>query len=223
MKPAKVDTCARWGESERLSRPELRASYHPLGALAPLEIPDKMPAGGSSDGVRRLPGSLDAIKAGRGLAFRDGAAWTDTQRLASIRREPGASAGDDRRSLGSPFAQTGHHLQTLAGAAALYEVTAYSHGCILPRNGKEGHARRAANGRWPVADVTVAADTSIHPFGTELLIEGLGFRSVGDRGHVIKGHRLDLFVDTCREAIAFGRRMMRVHLVPSETTRTALR
>lgn len=105
--------------------PAHRASYHPLGAMAPLEIPDKMPAGGRSDGVRRLPCPstnkfpFGCAETGRGLAFRDGAAWNDTQRLASIRREPGASAGDDRRSLGSPFAgQTGHHLQTLAGAAA---------------------------------------------------------------------------------------------------------
>lgn len=106
-----------------------------------------------------------------------------------------------------------------AQGANVYEVTAYSHGCILPRDGRpEGHARRAANGRWPLADITVAADTSVHPFGTELLIEGIGFRTVGDRGHAIKGRKLDLFVDSCREARRFGRRWLRVHAVPSETT-----
>ena len=93
----------------------------------------------------------------------------------------------------------------------------------MPRSGIEGHAQRGANGRWPVADVTVAADTSVHPFGTEVLVEGLGFRTVGDRGHAIKGRRLDLFVDSCREARAFGRRWLRVYAVPEATTREARR
>ena len=105
-------------------------------------------------------------------------------------------------------------------ASGIYEVTAYSHGCTLPRSGREPHPQRAANGRWPVADVTVAADPS-HPFGSEVLIEGLGFRTVGDRGHAIKGRRLDLFVDSCREARAFGRRFLRVFAVPAATTREA--
>lgn len=107
------------------------------------------------------------------------------------------------------------------GRSLLYEVTAYSHGCTLPRSGREPHAQRAANGRWPIADVTVAADTSLHPFGTEVLIEGLGFRTVHDRGRAIKGRRLDLFVDSCREARAFGRRFLRVYPVPPATTREA--
>jgi len=110
-------------------------------------------------------------------------------------------------------------LRDARGHSNLYEVTAYSHGCILPRDGRpEGHARRAANGRWPLADITVAADTSLHPFGTEVLVEGVGFRTVGDRGHAIKGRKLDLFVDSCAEARRFGRRWLRVHAVPSETT-----
>ena len=107
------------------------------------------------------------------------------------------------------------------GRSLLYEVTAYSHGCTLPRSGREPHAQRAANGRWPIADQTVAADALLHPFGSEVLIEGLGFRTVGDRGSAIKGRRLDLFVDSCREARAFGRRFLRVFPVPPATTREA--
>lgn len=103
----------------------------------------------------------------------------------------------------------------------LYEVTAYSHGCTLPRSGREPVAQRAANGRWPIADLTVAADTRIHPFGSEVLIEGLGFRLVHDRGAAIVGRRLDLFVDSCREARRFGRRWLRVYTVPRDTTRYA--
>lgn len=101
-----------------------------------------------------------------------------------------------------------------------YEVTAYSHNCTLPIHGHDKVARRAANGRWPIADVTIAADPSI-PFGTELLIEGLGFRTVGDRGSAIKGRRVDVFVDSCAEALKFGRRWLRVYPVPPETSKEA--
>lgn len=104
----------------------------------------------------------------------------------------------------------------------LYEVTSYSHGCTLPRVGPERPPQRAANGRWPIADLTVAADTRIHPFGSEVLIEGLGFRFVHDRGAAIVGRRLDLFVDSCREARRFGRRWLKVFAVPRETTRASL-
>lgn len=127
---------------------------------------------------------------------------------------PGSTRGADHGR-----GNRGASLRILATAAAnVYEVTAYSFGCTLPRNGVEPPPQRGADGRWPRADITVAADTSVHPFGTELLIEGIGFRTVGDRGHAIKGRKLDLFVDSCAEARRFGRRWLRVHAVPSETT-----
>ena len=102
-----------------------------------------------------------------------------------------------------------------------YEITAYSFGCTLPRNGIEPQPQRGADGRWPRADITVAADTSLHPLGSEVLVEGLGFRTVGDRGSAIKGRRLDLFVDSCREAVKFGRQWLKVYPVPTETTQEA--
>jgi len=110
-------------------------------------------------------------------------------------------------------------LRVAGTGGLLYEVTAYSHGCIMP-NGPEGPARRAADGRWPRTDHTIAADTSLHPFGSELLIDGVGLRTVGDRGSAIKGRKVDLFVDSCTEARRFGRRWLRVR-VPKATTEEA--
>lgn len=45
-----------------------------------------------------------------------------------------------------------------AGETALYEVTSYSHGCAMPRDGRERAPRPAANGEWPVPGLTLAAD-----------------------------------------------------------------
>lgn len=51
--------------------------------------------------------------------------------------------------------------------------------------------------------VTVAADTSIHPFGTVLLIGGNEY-TVQDRGGAVKGKHIDIYFDSHEEARAFG-------------------
>jgi 3D (Asp-Asp-Asp) domain-containing protein len=53
---------------------------------------------------------------------------------------------------------------------------------------------------------TIAADTSLYPFGTVLYIEGYGYGRVEDRGGAIKGARLDLWFPSHRAALAWGRR-----------------
>lgn len=51
--------------------------------------------------------------------------------------------------------------------------------------------------------VTVAADTSVHPFGTVLLIGGNEY-TVQDRGGKVKGKHVDIYFDSHEEARAFG-------------------
>lgn len=95
-----------------------------------------------------------------------------------------------------------------------YEVTAYSHGCIMPR-GPEGGPRKAADGRWPTPNWTVAAGPH-YAFGTVLELSHRGIvtrRIVGDRGRAIKGRKLDLFVEDCGRARSWGRREVMVRVV----------
>jgi 3D (Asp-Asp-Asp) domain-containing protein len=66
------------------------------------------------------------------------------------------------------------------------------------------------SGKTPVAGVTVAADPSVYPIGTQLDIEGLGVRTVQDIGGDIKGHKIDVFMPTHEEAKKFGWRNLRV-------------
>lgn len=61
-----------------------------------------------------------------------------------------------------------------------------------------------ASGDKPIPGQTVAADKSI-PFGTKVWIEGVGVRTVNDRGGAIKRGRLDLCMETRDEALQFGR------------------
>lgn len=61
--------------------------------------------------------------------------------------------------------------------------------------------------------VSVAADTSRYPMGTELEIENLGIYTVQDRGGAIKGNRLDVYFDNHEDALKFGRQAVRVRVV----------
>ncbi len=96
-----------------------------------------------------------------------------------------------------------------------YEATAYSHRCIMPKNGIEGPPQRAANGKWPIANLSVAADPSL-PFGTEIEVSHRGKpirMVVHDRGRAIVGRKLDLFVESCEQAIRWGRKKVYVRIL----------
>jgi len=60
-------------------------------------------------------------------------------------------------------------------------------------------------------DGTIAADTRYYPFGTRMYIPGYGWGTVEDRGGAIKGrNRIDIFYNSHREALQWGRRNVQV-------------
>jgi 3D (Asp-Asp-Asp) domain-containing protein len=81
-----------------------------------------------------------------------------------------------------------------------YEVTYYVGGY------------RTSSGTIPTAGRTVAADTDILPYGTEIYIEGIGWRVVEDTGSAIKGGILDVYVDSLADIPAAGRHPAEVFL-----------
>lgn len=94
------------------------------------------------------------------------------------------------------------------------EVTAY---CSCPKCcGPNAHGVTASgkditynNGKF------VAADTSVLPFGTRLLINGYDTKPVEviDRGGAIKGNKLDVYFSTHEEALRWGRQHIPVVVV----------
>lgn len=62
---------------------------------------------------------------------------------------------------------------------------------------------RAKNG-------TIAADTSIFPFGTVMYVPGYGYGRVEDRGGGIKGYRVDLYFRSHGDALKWGRTKKKV-------------
>ncbi len=84
--------------------------------------------------------------------------------------------------------------------AAQYAVTAYGIGCDAP-------GPRTKAGTLPVPDWTIAADPRVLPIGSIVRVEGLGERVVHDIGGGVRGRHIDLFMRTCGEARAWGRRL----------------
>jgi 3D (Asp-Asp-Asp) domain-containing protein len=87
------------------------------------------------------------------------------------------------------------------GQIMVMEATAYCHGT------------RTATGTKPTPGRTVAADPSILPYGTELIIDGVPGYVVEDCGGDIRGARLDIFVEDYATAINFGRRTVEVRIL----------
>ena len=68
-----------------------------------------------------------------------------------------------------------------------------------------------ASGTTATAGRTIAADTSVLPFGTQVVINGQVY-TVEDRGGAIQGNRIDIFFNSHQEALEFGRRVATVYV-----------
>ena len=88
---------------------------------------------------------------------------------------------------------------TYAGAfsCTAYCSEEYAHIC------GEGHGI-TSSGAKVQPGVTVAADTSILPYGTVIYIEGVGLRVVQDTGSAVVGNKLDVAVNTHAEALSWS-------------------
>lgn len=88
---------------------------------------------------------------------------------------------------------------TYAGSfsCTAYCTEEYAHIC------GEGHGI-TSSGAKAQPGVTVAADTSILPYGTVIYIEGVGLRVVQDTGSAVVGNKLDVAVNTHAEALSWS-------------------
>jgi 3D (Asp-Asp-Asp) domain-containing protein len=60
----------------------------------------------------------------------------------------------------------------------------------------------------------VAVDPSVIPLGSRLYVEGYGFCRAMDIGSKIKGNRIDVFMETRSGALNWGRKNVKVYLLP---------
>ena len=86
-----------------------------------------------------------------------------------------------------------------------FTITAYC-GCSKCSGGHN----KTASGTTPTQGRTIAADTSILPFGTQVVIGGIVY-TVEDRGSGVSGNHIDIFFATHEDALAFGSKSMKVY------------
>lgn len=86
-----------------------------------------------------------------------------------------------------------------------FTITAYC-GCSKCSGGNN----KTASGTTPTEGRTIAADTSILPFGTQVVIDGVVY-TVEDRGSGVSGNHIDIFFATHKKALAFGRKSIKVY------------
>lgn len=85
--------------------------------------------------------------------------------------------------------------------AGEYTIVAY---CIEQYPHICGGNPTTKSGEPVTSGVAVAADPDVLPMGTRIYIDGIGERVVQDTGGAIKGRKIDLAVESHREAVEWG-------------------
>ncbi len=130
-------------------------------------------------------------------------------KLGAESPESKASGPTVADSAGRPSSVTGPLVEKAAASAndgdfevapETYMATAYS------------LRGRTASGK-PVSRGLIAADPTVLPLGTRVRVEAGSFSGeyvVADTGGAVKGHRIDIWTPTPREAMQFGRRAVKL-------------
>ena len=105
-------------------------------------------------------------------------------------------------------AQAGHEWPELV---SLGTYTCYAY-CPCERCCGQWSGGPTASGTMPEEGRTVAADWAVLPPGTEIYIEGVGWRTVEDTGSGIDGRTLDVYHESHQEALEFGAQQREVYV-----------
>lgn len=149
---------------------------------------------------RKAAEEAAAKKAAEEEAARKAAAQTTTTNSGSERNSDSNSSDSYKGASTTPItaAESGECIGT-------FTITAYC-GCKKCSGG----GKKTASGTTPTEGRTIAADTSILPYGTQVVIDGIVY-TVEDCGSGVNGNHIDIFFATHSKALAFGRKSMKVY------------
>ena len=105
--------------------------------------------------------------------------------------------------------------QVATGDGVLFTCTAYCScriccGVYSPEvTGREAHT---ATGTVPQQGRTIAVDPTVIPYGTVVVIEGLGTFVAEDCGGAVKGNHIDIYFDNHEDALKFGTQRLYVYI-----------
>lgn len=90
-----------------------------------------------------------------------------------------------------------------------FKLTAY---CNCSKCCGQWAGGATASGTMPMPNRTIAVDTSVIPFGTKVIINGVTYIAE-DTGGAIKGNRIDVYMASHKEALSFGVQYAEVFMV----------
>ncbi len=97
-----------------------------------------------------------------------------------------------------------------AGEVLLMESTAYDPGPLSCGKYADGYTATGMKAQRGV----IAVDPRVIPLGTRVYVDGYGYAIAADTGGAIKGNIIDVCFPTRSECFRWGRRMVRVRILP---------
>lgn len=74
-----------------------------------------------------------------------------------------------------------------------------------------GYIQKTASGTIPTAGRTIAADPSVLPYGTVIVMDGNEY-IVEDRGGAVKGNKIDIFFESHEAALKWGKQTKIIYI-----------
>ncbi|MDQ0173716.1 3D domain-containing protein [Paenibacillus tundrae] len=111
-----------------------------------------------------------------------------------------ASSNSDKTSA------SGSKVITVSGTSFKYSKVLKNVSMTAYSSEEPGIGTKTASGTRVTEGRTIAVDPKVIPIGWWVYIEGLGFRRAEDTGGAIKGNKIDVYYDSVKHAINFGRK-----------------
>lgn len=120
---------------------------------------------------------------------------------------PAPGNAESLRPSGSP-------VLTGADYRGVFTITAYTAGyeSTQKKPGQEGYGI-TYSGTTVKEGRTIAADLTVLPVGTRVYIEGVGERTVEDKGGGVKGQHIDLYIADLDEAQDWGKQSKKLYVI----------
>lgn len=162
---------------------------------------DQLMSWNNISGHMIYPGQEFAVKGAAAKAAAPAAKAPAKEAPKSTQAAPTPASAPAAAKPAAASSQAGKEMTVSATA-----YTAYCAGC-------SGITRTGIDLRSNPNQKVIAVDPSVIPLGSKVWVEGYGTAIAGDTGGAIKGNKIDLFMPNRSDAIAFGRKQVKVKIL----------
>lgn len=129
--------------------------------------------------------------------------------VASVSRSNASSSKATTAATQASTAASTAAAPSSGGKEFYVSATAYTASCA----GCSGITATGINLKANPGLKVIAVDPRVIPLGTKVWVEGYGNAIAGDTGGAIKGNKIDIFVPNRSDALAFGRKQVKIKIL----------